>query len=404
MGTLVATLRMEEESSGVTTPLGWAAGALHAGVKRRRPDLALLWSERPCTVAGVFTQNLVRSPVVDVTEVQVRSQVPVRALLVVSGNANACTGEEGYQDTLHVRALTAQYLGLAPNEVMVSATGIIGRRWPLERIAQGLAKLPRLISASGAHLFHKAILTTDHKEKSFSATLELGEGTVRLGAAAKGSGMIHPNMATTLAFVTTDAAVSAPDLQALLAEATEDTFNAISVDGDTSTNDMILVFANGASGVALAPGQEGWEAFASLLHEALGHLAREVVADGEGATMRLRVEVEGARTKAEAQLAARTVASSNLVKTAMHGLDPNWGRIAAALGRSGASLAPKELTIAIDGHTYYAAGRVLPGPERLTAKEEICIRCHLGVGQATAVAYGCDLSAEYVHINSRYHT
>lgn len=401
---MVALPMVAESRLGITAPLGWGATALHAGVKRRRPDLALLWSRYPASVAGVFTQNQVRSSVVDIAEEQVKKGVPVRALLVISGNANACTGAAGHQDTLAVQAAMAAHLGLEPEMVMVTATGIIGQRLPLERIEQGIRRFPTEPSPQEAELFHEAILTTDHRTKAFACSVAVDTATVHIGGAAKGSGMIHPNMATTLAFLTTDAAIDRCHLQPLVADFVDETFNAISVDGDTSTNDMVLVFANGASGVRLSPGSRGWEAFASALRRGLEELAKMVASDGEGATMRLKVEVEGALSREEARLAARTVASSNLVKAAMHGHDPNWGRIAAALGRSGARLAPERLTIAIDGHTYFLRGEARKGPERIPQKEEIHVYCHLGVGEASAIAYGCDLSAEYVRINSRYHT
>jgi glutamate N-acetyltransferase/amino-acid N-acetyltransferase len=395
---------VSEGRFGIAAPEGFGATAVHAGVKRRKPDLALMRSETPATAVGVFTQNLVRSPVVDVAQDQLGRGEAVEALLVVSGNANACTGPEGYEDTLRLRASVARRLGVRPEAVVVSATGIIGHRWPLERIEQGLERLPVHPPVEDAPLFHEAILTTDHREKSYAGAFPVGDRVVHVGGAAKGSGMIHPNMATTLGFVTTDAQVERAALLDLLREAVDETFNLISVDGDTSTNDMVLVFANGASGVRLSPREEGWEAFRAEFTRCLDTLARAVVTDGEGATTRLKVEVGGAATREEARRAARAVASSNLVKAAMHGHDPNWGRIAAALGRSGARLDPTSLSIAIDGHYYYRHGRVRPGPERIPVQEEIHVYCHLGVGEASATAYGCDLSSEYVRINSRYHT
>lgn len=392
------------EEKGAAAPLGFGAAAVHAGLKRRRPDLALLVSRFPARVAGVFTRNTLRSAVVDVAEGQVSRGIPIRSLLVISGNANACVGVRGGPDTHAVREALAAHMGHGVDEAMVAATGVIGKPLPMETVAAGIRTLPTVPGPETARSFAQAILTTDKHTKVHTETLRAGWSTVTVGGTAKGSGMIHPDMATTLAFVTTDAEVAQGDLQHLLHRAVAGSFNALTVDGDTSTNDTALLLANGASGVRLNAAHPDWGAFEAAVVRTFESLAAQVAADGEGATLQLRVEVTGALSVEEARRAARTVASSLLVKTAMYGRDPNWGRIAAALGRSGVEVAEGDLTIAIQGAPYFVHGAVVDGPERIEGDGTIVIGCDLGRGTAAAHAVGCDLTEGYVRINSRYHT
>jgi glutamate N-acetyltransferase/amino-acid N-acetyltransferase len=326
-----------------------------------------------------------------------------------AGNANACTGAQGLRDALRMCALTAGALGRDPVEVLVCSTGVIGRPLPMERVADGLRSAARSQSREAGELAARAIMTTDTVPKMASATFTVDGVEQRVGGMAKGAGMIHPDMATLLALVTTDADVAAPDLQALLTEVAESSFNSITVDGDTSTNDTLFALANGAAGgPALAPGGAGFAALRDAFLGVCESLAEQVVADAEGATKHFRVTVAGGRDDAEARLAARTVAVSPLVKTAVHGADPNWGRIVAALGRSGAHFSLDRVRVTFAGTTVFEHGAPLdtdlsPVVAALReARSEIDI--DLGAGDGRGHAWGCDLTADYVRINAEYTT
>jgi glutamate N-acetyltransferase/amino-acid N-acetyltransferase len=391
---------------GVTFAHGFRAGAAKAGVKHGRPerlDVAFIVSERPCVAAAVFTTNQVIAAPCLVTRRHVE-RGPLRAVVVNSGNANACTGEQGERDAVAMAEAAASVVECAPHEVAVASTGVIGFPLPVERIA---AVLPGIaLSEDGWDDASRAIMTTDTRPKVTERELPLAAGTVRIGGIAKGAGMIHPNMATLLAFVTTDAAVEAGDLRRIVSRAADTTFNAISVDGDTSTNDTLLVLANGASGVTpkgadLAKFEEGVRAVCA-------DLARMIVADGEGATKVFEVRVRGAATAADARLAARTITNSNLVRTAVHGGDPNWGRVLAAAGRSGARVDDRRASVRIGDLFVYRDGVPLAVADAdvraLFAAAAVEIEVLLGLGDGEATAWGCDLSAEYVRINAEYMT
>ena len=394
------------DGRGVTFAHGFRAGAAKAGVKHGRPerlDVALIVSERPCTAAAVFTTNQVIAAPCVVTRRHV-DRGELRAIVVNSGNANACTGEQGERDAIAMAEAAAAVVGCTPYEVAVASTGVIGFKLPVERIA---AVLPGIgLTEGGWDEISRAMMTTDTRPKVTERELHLTAGTVRIGGVAKGAGMIHPNMATLLAFVTTDAAVETGDLRRIVSHVADTTFNAISVDGDTSTNDTLLVLANGASGVA--PKGADLAMFEEGLRAVCADLARMIVADGEGATKVFEVRVRGAESAADARLAARTITNSNLVRTAIHGGDPNWGRVLAAAGRSGARVDDRRASVRIGSLYVYRDGAPLAVADAdvraLFAAAEIEIEVDLGLGDGQAVAWGCDLSAEYVRINAEYMT
>ena len=394
------------DGRGVTFAHGFRAGAAKAGVKHGRPerlDVALVVSERPCAAAAVFTTNQVIAAPCVVTRRHVE-RGPLRAIVVNSGNANACTGEQGERDAIAMAEAAAAVVNCSPYEVAVASTGVIGFKLPVERIA---AVLPGIaLTEGGWDDTSRAIMTTDTRPKVAERELNLTAGTVRIGGVAKGSGMIHPNMATLLAFVTTDAAVESGDLRRIVSRAADTTFNAISVDGDTSTNDTLLVLANGASGVT--PKGADLAAFEEGVRAVCADLARMIVADGEGATKVFEVRVRGAASAADARLAARTITNSNLVRTAIHGGDPNWGRVLAAAGRSGARVDDRKASVRIGDLFVYRSGAPLVVADAdvraLFAADAIEIEVALGLGDGEATAWGCDMSAEYVRINAEYMT
>jgi glutamate N-acetyltransferase/amino-acid N-acetyltransferase len=404
---------------GVTYPRGYRAGTAACGIKAftagasaipsdQRDDLAVIFSDQPCDAGGIFTTNKVKSASVVIDQLHLQ-QNRVRAITVNSGNANACTGAQGFRDALQTAKLTADRLDLDPPQVLVCSTGVIGRYLPMDAIKQGIRDATDTLSDEGGEAASRAIMTTDTVNKTAELEVEIAGAPVRVGGMCKGAGMIHPNMATMLAFVVTDAAVE-PGLMASMVKRVGDrSFNQVTVDGDSSTNDSFLLLANGAAGNKSI---EAGTPEAGLLEEAVvevsRRLARKIAQDGEGATKLITVRIEGALDDVQARLAARGVASSSLVKTAIHGGDPNWGRIVCALGYSGSELAIDTLTVEVAGVTVFDKGagveadldRVREGFEQ----PEIEIRACLGLGEGTAEAWGCDLSAEYVRINADYTT
>ncbi len=391
---------------GVTFARGFTAGASSAAVKpsaKGRLDVALVASDRPCVSAGVLTRNLVIAAPCLLTRRHLERGA-VRAIVANSGNANACTGEQGARDALAMARAAAARLGIAVEEVAVASTGVIGVPLPADRITAAVGEIG--LSEDGWDSASRAIMTTDTRPKVAEREITLLSGTVRIGGIAKGAGMIHPDMATLLAFITTDARLTAEELSKTLASAVDGSFNAISVDGDTSTNDTVLVLANGASGSDVTGADVG--TFAAGLAAVCRELALAIVADGEGVTKVYEVRVTGAASDADARLAARTITDSNLVRTAIHGADPHWGRILAAAGRSGARVEAERASVGIGGVAVFAAGTP-------AAFDAAAIRAHfsrasieiivdLGLGSGTAVAWGADLSAEYVRINADYTT
>ncbi|HEV8536063.1 MAG TPA: bifunctional glutamate N-acetyltransferase/amino-acid acetyltransferase ArgJ [Candidatus Limnocylindria bacterium] len=385
---------------------GFTAGAAAAGVRDGKPsrtDVALIVSDRPCAAAGVFTTNQVIAAPCVVTRRHLE-QGRLRAIVVNSGNANACTGEQGERHAVTMARAAAQRVGCDPYEVAVASTGVIGVPLPVERITKAVKAMGLRPAAWGD--VANAIMTTDTKPKLVGVEAPLSGGVVHLRGVAKGAGMIHPNMATMLAFVMTDADIEVDDLRSVVRVAADASFNAISIDGDTSTNDTLLVLANGASGVKVR-GDEVKE-FGAILDGLCERLAREILADGEGVTRVFDVAVTGAAASGDAKLAARTITTSNLVKTAIHGADPNWGRILAAAGRSGARVDQTRASVRIGHVAVYESGSPVPFDadevRRLFEQKEISIHVDLGLGTGAARAWGTDLSAEYVRINAEYTT
>ena len=387
-------------------PLGFTAGAAMAGVKTgvaERLDVGLIVSDRPCVAAGVFTTNQVIAAPCVITRTHLQRGA-LRAIAANSGIANACTGEQGDRDAVAMAHAAAEAVGCSPYEVGIASTGVIGWRLPVERIAKAFGAIE--LSRTGFDDFARAIMTTDTRPKLAHEAAFIGGKTVRVRGIAKGSGMIHPNMATLLGFVLTDATVPPDELRGMVKRAADRSFNAISVDGDTSTNDTLLVLANGASGNAVTP--EALSGVEALIGRVCQTLAREIVADGEGATKVFAVHVTGAASDEDARLAARTITTSNLVKTAIHGADPNWGRILAAAGRSGARVEDRRASVRIGDVDVFRDGAPAPfDPAALRdifGKPTIEIVVGLGLGTGEATAWGTDLSAEYVRINAEYTT
>jgi glutamate N-acetyltransferase/amino-acid N-acetyltransferase len=390
----------------VTFPRGFRASGIACGLKESgKADLALVVSDVPASVAGMFTQNRVVAAPVTLSRTVVRGG-SARATVVNSGNANACTGAQGAADAREMAALTAAEIGCAPAQVLVASTGIIGRPLRMDRLRSGIPAAAAALSPDGGEDASNAICTTDAYPKTGEETVVLAGGEVRLGAMAKGAGMIRPDMATMICQVTTDAAVDAAQLQRLLVPAVQRSFNRISVDGSASTNDSVFVLANGASGVTVSAADE--EDFAAALERLLLRLAKLVVADGEGSSRIARYEVVGAIDGSHAEAAVRAVAENQLVRCALHGADPNWGRILMALGASSAEVAPDRIDLWIDGVQLVAAGAGIDGAEE-DAREalgapEVSVRIGLGQGEGSAIVYASDLSQEYVRINSEYST
>ena len=394
----------------VTAARGFAVGVAQAGIRASGgADLVLLVSDTPASAAATFTTNRFRAAPVIVAEAALAASSGVaRAVVVNAGSANAGTGRGGISDARAVVAAVAERIGCAPDEVLPASTGLIGSTLPVDRMRAAIATLAVEPSQAAGTAAARAIMTTDTRPKEAAASVTLADGsTVRVGGMAKGAGMIHPQMATMLAFVTTDARISSAVLQALLGPIVDRTFNQVTVDGDTSTNDAVFVLANGAAGGAALERGADLDRFGAALEDVCRELAIAIAADGEGAQHLIEVIVAGAPDDAAARTAARTVASSPLVKSAVHGGDPNWGRIAAAAGRSGVPLDPDRLRIRIGDIAVYDAGPVefdASGAEAALRAGVVTLAVDLGDGSGRGVAWGCDLSAEYVAINSEYTT
>ncbi|MGH7641453.1 MAG: bifunctional glutamate N-acetyltransferase/amino-acid acetyltransferase ArgJ [Candidatus Dormibacteria bacterium] len=408
---LRATPELDFRGAGVTAAHGFRAGAACADVRGEggvRADVALLTSDTLAAAAGVFTQNRVKAAPVVVSQLHLK-RGRARAVVVNSGNANACTGAQGLADALRMVQTAADVAECDPGEVLVASTGVIGRGMPMERIRAAIIESGGRLDASNGHLAAEAIMTTDTRPKEAVARFQVGGVTHTVGGMAKGAGMIHPDMATLLAFATTDARVAPELLAEILGTAVRSSFNTISIDGDTSTNDCCFVLANAAAGgPELRPDSSEAAHFSAALLGVLQDLADQIVADGEGVTKTFSVRVVGAADQEQARLAARTVTTSSLVKTAVHGGDPNWGRILAAIGRSGAELALDRCRLRIAGYELFALGRPAHVPLNLVAEAltqpRIAIEIDLGVGESEATAQGCDLTSDYVKINADYST
>lgn len=395
---------MEIIEGTVSTPIGFTSGALHVGLKKVKKDLGIVYSDVPANVAGVFTTNKVKAATIAVTKAVVASG-KMQAVVVNSGIANACTGKQGLQDAKDMGKLTAEKFGIDASLVGVGSTGVIGKLLPMDIVSQGISDIE--VSKNDTE-FAKAILTTDTLDKNVCVTEIINGAKVTIAACAKGSGMIHPNLATMLSFITTDANISSELIQKALSELTEVTFNQITIDGDTSTNDMVLVLANGQAKNAEITEQAGYVEFKEMLQFIMETIAKKIAKDGEGATKLIEVTVTGAKTTADARMAAKAVVGSSLVKTAIFGKDPNWGRILCALGYSTADFDPEEAVVKLAGQTIYEKGEICAFDAALMEqeldKDEVLVDCHLNAGDAFSKAWGCDLTYEYVKINALYTT
>jgi glutamate N-acetyltransferase / amino-acid N-acetyltransferase len=377
-----------------TTPEGFKIAAAVAGIKKSGLDLGLLYSDRPATTAVVFTKNAFPAAPILVTREHLRnSGNTTRAVLVNAGNANAVTGEAGMNAARQCAAEMAKHLGCKPSEIFLSSTGVIGRPLPVEKIVAQIPSLVRTMSPGGSEVFSRAIMTTDTVPKVASASA----GGVRMLGFAKGSGMIHPDMATMLSYILTDAKVDFATLDKALRYAVDRSFHSITVDGDTSTNDTVAVLANGASGIAPSP-----EAFTAQLTEVCQTLARAIARDGEGATKFVELRIEGAPNDDAARSIGRTIARSPLVKTAIYGCDPNWGRLICAVGNSGIPLSGEKVELFIDD-VPLMNGDLKAASEKLNSKE-VRIRVALHSGPGTATVWTCDLTEGYIRINADYTT
>ena len=392
----------------VTSPHGFQAGAVYAGIKKddTKLDLGILYSEVPADAAGVFTTSTIRAAAVTLCQEKLKKN-KVSALLVNSGCANAYTGNQGMKDCEEMATLGGEAVGVPPNEVLVASTGVTGQLLPMSLIRESIGNI--MLSPDGGRTLARAIMTTDTVPKEAAIYVKSSDGDYTIGGIAKGSGMIHPNMATMFCFLTTDAKVDSEFLKTTLKKAVDISFNMISVDGDTSPSDTVVVLANGmAGGSTISPGSAGARRFQKALNEICITLAKDLARDGEGATKLIEVTVNGAKGTSQARIAAREVIGSTLIKTAVHGGDPNWGRIIMALGQSGIDVELEKIDLSIGNVDILESGKPLPFNEssvvRALDQNEVPIHINLNMGKGVATAWGCDLSEEYVGINSEYMT
>ena len=400
-------------NGGVTAPKGFQAIGIAAGIKKGKKDMAMLYSEAPCAAAGTFTTNVVKAAPVKWDQNIVYHQETAQAVVMNSGIANACTGTEGYGYCEETAKAAAKLLNLDPLQVLTASTGVIGKQLPMDVIKAGIETMVPMLSHSEAAgtLAAEAIMTTDTKKKEIAVQFELGGKTVTIGGMSKGSGMIHPNMCTMLAFITTDAAISKELLQKALSGSVQDSYNMISVDGDTSTNDTCLLMANGLAGnQKIKEEDQGYQTFKEALDYVNTWLAKHMAADGEGATALFEVKVIGAESKEQAVILSKSIITSNLVKAAICGHDANWGRILCAMGYSGAQFDPEK----VDLYFESAAGKLKiiengvdtgyseEEATKILSEKEITAIADVKMGEDCAVAWGCDLTHEYVSINADY--
>lgn len=404
---------MNKIDGGVTAAKGFQAAGTAAGIKKSKKDMALVYSEVPCVAAGTFTTNVVKAAPVKWDQKIVAQQETAQAIVCNSGVANACTGEEGYRYCQQMAEKVAQVMNVPVESVLVTSTGVIGKQLPMEKICAGIEKMAPMLSETreAGSLAAEAILTTDTEKKEVAVEVEIGGKTVTIGGMAKGSGMIHPNMCTMLAFLTTDAAISKEMLQKALLTVVNDTYNMISVDGDTSTNDTVLLMANGMAGnPEIQEEDEDYQIFLSALYEINTILAKKIAGDGEGATALFEVKVIGAHSKEQAVTISKSVVTSNLTKAAIFGHDANWGRILCAMGYSGEDFDPDK----VDLYFESAAGKLKiiengmstgyseEEATKILSEQTVTAIADLKMGTAEATAWGCDLTYDYVKINADY--
>lgn len=405
---------MKQTRGGVTAPKGFLASGVHVGIRKNREkkDLALIWSEVPCAAAAVYTTNRVKGQPLIVTQEHL-ADGRAQAIIANSGNANTCTGEEGIKAARRMAELVAKHLPVKAEDVIVASTGVIGQQLDVSVIEAGMGELVAGLSRGGSIDAREAIMTTDTMKKEIAVVEEIGGVPVTIGAIAKGSGMIHPNMATMLGFITTDCAITPQMLDKALKFVVRKSFNRVSVDGDTSTNDMVAILANGLAGNPLID-QEGnnFDEFRDALEFVCVELAKMIARDGEGATRLIECTVSGAASEEQAEALAKGIITSNLVKAAMFGADANWGRILCAMGYTRNDFDPDKVDVSFESPKGYIevckAGAPLPFSEEKAKKilnnQEVEIIVDLHAGDAEVTAWGCDLSYEYVRINGDYRT
>lgn len=399
----------EISGGGILTPKGFRCGGVHAGLRYNKLDLGMIVSDTPASCAAVYTTSHFQAAPLLVTQDSICQGSILQAVVVNSACANACTGEKGIKDALEMRALSAHKLGIREEYVAVASTGVIGEFLPMDKIARGIETLKIGKGQMETEAFQTAILTTDTVMKQCCFAAEIDGKLLHIGGTAKGSGMIHPNMATMLGFLTTDADISSEHLTAALKEVTNTTFNQITVDGDTSTNDMVLVLANGNAGNnPLHPHHPQWLVFVELLRKSCRSLAMQIARDGEGATKLIEVVVNGAKNDEDARKIARMIAGSNLVKSAVFGADANWGRIMGAIGQSDAEINRESVDIALGPIMMLCQSKPVPFSEAeakaYLEEENVQIFVDLHLADGNGIAWGCDLSYEYVKINASYRT
>ncbi|MGX7203662.1 bifunctional ornithine acetyltransferase/N-acetylglutamate synthase [Enterococcus pingfangensis] len=390
----------------IASPKGFYATGLHAGLKKVKKDLGVIYSEIPANAAAVYTTNQVKAAPIFVTKDALKDQ-KLQAVVVNSGVANACTGKLGMENAKKMQELAAAHLSVEKENIAIASTGVIGKQLPMAIIEEGINKIN--LQKPVPRAFHEAILTTDTSTKEIVVTEKINGQLVTMAGVAKGSGMIHPNMATMLAFITTDAHISEQLLQTILSEKTETTFNQITVDGDTSTNDMVLVLANGlAENPMIEENTEAYEKFVAMFQLVSETLAKMIAKDGEGATKLIEAQVTGAHSELEARLVAKKVVGSSLVKTAMFGEDPNWGRIICAVGYAGSQTDPEKIDMWIGDQQLLKQSQPQIFDEKLMKKTlekaTVSITVDLNIGTQSGKAWGCDLTYKYIEVNALYHT
>lgn len=400
---------IKKDTQGVTFAKGFTAAGVKAGIKKSgNLDVAVIYTKTQAVVAGTFTQNKVAAAPVYVSK-EVVATGTAHAIVANAGCANACTGQQGLDDAHKMAQIAADELGVNANDVIVGSTGVIGVSLPMDKLEAGIKDAVANLSADGSGNAGRAIITTDTHSKSVTCEFELSGKTVRMGAIAKGSGMIRPNMATMLCYITTDIAIDQALLQKAVSGCVEKSFNMISVDGDMSTNDMVIVLANGeANNAKITEENADYQIFFDKLMMLCTELAKQIAADGEGASKFLTINVKGAKSFADAKTVGMAIANSPLVKTAFFGEDPNWGRVICAVGYSGADMVPEKTVVKFGGITIFANGTGATYDEKALAhvmkEKDIVIDIELNMGQEDATVWSCDLSYEYVKINGEYHT
>jgi len=396
------------EKGSVTTPADFRASGVYCGLKEKDKDLALIISDSPAVVAGMFTTNQIKAAPILLSQQRIKN-ASTRGIVINSGNANACTGEQGFRDAEKMTEITAKELGLEAEEILVASTGVIGEFLPMEKLQKGIPEACKALSHSGGTDAARAIMTTDTVPKHFSTSFEIDGRKCSIGVIAKGSGMIQPHLATMICVFTTDVAIEKRLLQQALEQAVDVSLNSLTIDGEMSTNDCVFIMANGASGnTKIVEENASYATFSRTLEQLAVTVARALAADGEGATKLVTVTVEGADTREDARTAARAVANSMLVKTAIYGEDPNWGRVFSAVGATKVKMVPEAMSVKFAGIPVAEKGRAIPfdtaAMKNALKEKEIEININLGSGKKKSTVFTCDLTHEYIAINAEYHT